>query len=169
MEAIYIEAVGENHFGLIVDLAERTWPSAYGSILSTAQIEYMLHKFYNKEALVKNLAKNSQFFIAFENFVPIGFAELGIEEKMGMSKIHKLYVLPEAQGKHVGKELVNYCKRVAVAEKQTALFLNVNRYNKAKDFYEYLGFKIDYTEDIDIGAGYFMNDYVMSLPLVERG
>jgi hypothetical protein len=41
----------------------------------------------------------------------------------------------------------------------------VNRYNKAKGFYEKLGFKVIGKEDIDIGNGYLMNDYVMQLEI----
>lgn len=40
------------------------------------------------------------------------------------------------------------------------LDLNVNRYNKAKSFYEKMGFQVAYEEDIAIGP-YWMNDYVM--------
>jgi ribosomal protein S18 acetylase RimI-like enzyme len=43
----------------------------------------------------------------------------------------------------------------------TTLQLNVNRNNPAKIFYEKLGFAVLNEEDIDIGNGYFMNDYVM--------
>jgi hypothetical protein len=40
------------------------------------------------------------------------------------------------------------------------LDLNVNRYNKAKSFYEKMGFAVAYEEDIPIGK-YWMNDFVM--------
>ncbi|MGZ8545109.1 MAG: GNAT family N-acetyltransferase, partial [Flavisolibacter sp.] len=43
----------------------------------------------------------------------------------------------------------------------TVLRLNVNRNNSARSFYEKLGFEMIGEEDIDIGNGYFMNDYVM--------
>jgi len=43
----------------------------------------------------------------------------------------------------------------------STLQLQVNRHNKAKDFYELLGFTIIEEADFDIGNGYFMNDYVM--------
>jgi ribosomal protein S18 acetylase RimI-like enzyme len=46
-----------------------------------------------------------------------------------------------------------------------AMQLNVNRYNKSVHFYEKQGFTIIRQEDIDIGSGYFMNDFVMELPL----
>jgi len=45
----------------------------------------------------------------------------------------------------------------------TSLTLNVNRHNKARFFYEKYGFVIIGEEDIDIGEGYFMNDYIMEL------
>ena len=41
------------------------------------------------------------------------------------------------------------------------LDLNVNRHNNAKSFYEKMGFAAVYQEDIEIGKGYEMNDYVM--------
>jgi ribosomal protein S18 acetylase RimI-like enzyme len=46
-----------------------------------------------------------------------------------------------------------------------ALQLQVNRFNKAKEFYEKLGFTVIKTADFDIGNGYFMNDYVMEKKL----
>ena len=48
----------------------------------------------------------------------------------------------------------------------TALQLNVNRINKARFFYERLGFSVTREEDTDIGHDYFMNDFVMEKPLV---
>ena len=43
-----------------------------------------------------------------------------------------------------------------------SMFLNVNRHNESSiAFYEKIGFRKVYTEDNDIGNGYFMNDYVM--------
>jgi hypothetical protein len=43
------------------------------------------------------------------------------------------------------------------------VFLNVNKYNKAKFFYEKLGFTITKEEVIDIGNDYVMDDYVMGI------
>jgi hypothetical protein len=41
--------------------------------------------------------------------------------------------------------------------------LNGNKYNKAKFFYEKLGFIITKEEVIDIGNNYIMDDYVMGI------
>jgi ribosomal protein S18 acetylase RimI-like enzyme len=49
------------------------------------------------------------------------------------------------------------------------LLLNVNRENPALGFYKKKGFEVIKTEDIDIGNGYFMNDYVMRLKVGGSG
>ena len=41
------------------------------------------------------------------------------------------------------------------------LVLNVNRFNKAKDFYEKLGYTVAGEEKVDIGNGFIQDDYVM--------
>jgi GNAT superfamily N-acetyltransferase len=45
------------------------------------------------------------------------------------------------------------------------LELNVNRYNRAVGFYEHLGMHRARSGDFDIGHGYWMNDYIMAMPL----
>jgi GNAT superfamily N-acetyltransferase len=96
-----------------------------------------------------------------EDSKPVAFAAYSPrEENPEIYKLHKLYCLPETQGKGYGKVLINeVAKKTKDAGKQT-LELNVNRYNNAKSFYEKMGFTIAYEEDIAIGR-YWMNDYVM--------
>lgn len=77
------------------------------------------------------------------------------------TKIHKLYVLPEAQGKNIGAMLVNYISEKAKYNHQSAIFLNVNKYNSAQIFYKKIGFIVAYEEIIDIGNGFVMDDFVM--------
>ena len=84
---------------------------------------------------------------------------------MLLYKLHKIYALPDQQGKGIGKFIINYISGEIKPIGATALQLNVNRYNKAKGFYEKLGFKVIGEEDIDIGNGYLMNDYIMELGL----
>ena len=55
--------------------------------------------------------------------------------------------------------IINDIKPLQAAQ----LELNVNRKNKAINFYKKYGFTILKEEDIDIGEGYFMNDYVMGM------
>jgi ribosomal protein S18 acetylase RimI-like enzyme len=74
-------------------------------------------------------------------------------------------VLPSEQGKGLGKLLIDKAIEIAIAQNQKAIFLNVNKYNKARFFYEKLGFTIVKDEVIDIGNGYVMDDYVMEVAI----
>ena len=82
-------------------------------------------------------------------------------ENSNKTKIHKLYVLPQIQGKGIGKSLIDYISKIALANDNSALFLGVNKYNKAKDFYLKYGFEITNSVVVEIGKGYIMDDYVM--------
>jgi ribosomal protein S18 acetylase RimI-like enzyme len=147
---------------VVADLANAIWPVAYATILSKEQLHYMLDKFYNLEALQKQLENEQVFYLAQnENQEFVGFVAYEINCEPNKTKIHKIYVLPETQGIGIGKQLFNLVKNKAQENQQTAIFLNVNKYNNAQKFYQKLGFTITKEEVIDIGNGYVMDDYVM--------
>jgi ribosomal protein S18 acetylase RimI-like enzyme len=95
-----------------------------------------------------------------EDDTPIGFASFSAHD-LKVFHLHKIYVLPSEQGKNFGKQVLDYIISAIKTAGATSLQLNVNRFNKALHFYEKQGFKIIREEDIDIGEGFFMNDYVM--------
>jgi GNAT superfamily N-acetyltransferase len=142
-------------------LAHAVWPETYGNILSEAQLKYMLDLFYSHEALEKQFDENHVFLLALMNAETIGFASYSHGNKAGMYKAHKLYVHPLLHGKGFGKLLLDRIIKDVLRVGAKSLQLNVNRNNPAKSFYEKCGFKIVGNEDIAIGEGYFMNDYVM--------
>jgi ribosomal protein S18 acetylase RimI-like enzyme len=149
---------------VIHQLAHEIWPSAYLEILGQEQLDYMLDKIYSLVSLQRQATVlHHQFVILFENGAPAGFASYSPHEDNSVYHLNKIYVLPSCQGKSLGKELLKYVVMQVKKTGATSLQLNVNRYNKALHFYEKQGFKIIREEDIDIGSGYFMNDYVMEL------
>lgn len=149
---------------IIQNLTHKIWPVAYGEILSDDQLKYMLELIYSESSLQKQMNEGHHFLIVEEDNKPIAFADYGLL-KDGVYKLHKIYVLPDQQGKSIGKLLINHVIDLVKQLHATALMLNVNRHNKAKQFYEHLGFKVISEEDIDIGEGYFMNDFIMSYKL----
>jgi len=159
---ITIRKAKEQDIEIIRDIAAATWPSTYLDIIGQNQIDYMLDKMYNKGELLNQLMEGHIFLIAEDNENQFGFAGYSVvnhEERV--YKLHKLYVLPSAHGKGVGKILINEVFNQVKDSGASALQLNVNKHNKAKDFYLKGGFTIKESVKIDIGEGYVMDDYVM--------
>ena len=122
----------------------------------------MLDLMYGESSLREQMEKDHSFLILSDHNEPQGFASYS-EIEPSLWKLHKLYVLPSYQGKGGGRSLIDFILNDVKSKGGKALQLNVNRNNKAKDFYERLGFRVIRSEDIDIGNGYFMNDYIMEL------
>jgi ribosomal protein S18 acetylase RimI-like enzyme len=142
-------------------LAHAVWPDAYGNILSEVQLKHMLDLFYSEKALHEQIDANHRFLLAESSAETVGFASFSHDHTAGAYKIHKLYVHPLVQGKRVGENLM--AKIISEVKKSNAsvIRLNVNRHNPARGFYEKNGFTVVGEEDIAIGEGYFMNDYIM--------
>ena len=163
---IEIRKATQQDIFLISDLAKKTWPSAYLEIIGQAQIDYMLDKMYSEVELSNQMEEGHVFLIAEQNGQAIGFAGFSlITPNMQTYKLHKLYVLPEMQGSGLGKKLIDEIIRMISVEQGRSIILNVNKGNKAKFFYEKLGFLIIEDVKLDIGSGFFMDDYVMELEL----
>lgn len=148
---------------IVQDIAQKTWPIAYKDVISLAQIEYMLEMMYSKSALKEQLeVKKHHFILAKKANKILGFASYELNcNSVGKTKIHKLYVLPETQGSGIGVKLVNFLSEKAKENHQSAIFLNVNKYNPAQNFYKKIGFVVAYEEVINIGNNFIMDDFVM--------
>lgn len=69
------------------------------------------------------------------------------------------------QGMGIGKKLIEHVVDLSRQSNILNLQLNVNRFNNAVHFYKSQGFEILYEENIDIGNGYLMEDFVMRLAI----
>jgi ribosomal protein S18 acetylase RimI-like enzyme len=162
-----ISIATKSQLEIIRDLAYKIWPSTYGKILSQEQLNFMLAKFYNLNYLENQLINENQVFLLIEeNDKYLGFCAYELNcESSNKTKLHKIYVLPETQGKGIGKILLNEVEKIALENNNLSLFLNVNRYNNAQEFYKKQGYSIIKTIDIEIGNGYLMEDFVMEKTL----
>jgi ribosomal protein S18 acetylase RimI-like enzyme len=152
----------------IRSIADVAFRETYRKILSPEQMEYMMDWMYSEKSLLQQMtADNHTFQIGYDaEGKAVGYVSVQPE---GESAYHlqKIYLLPEAQGKGYGRQLfdaaVNYIKSVHPAP--CVMRLNVNRHNKALDFYRHMGMKQVDEGDFSIGHGYYMNDYIMALDI----
>jgi ribosomal protein S18 acetylase RimI-like enzyme len=160
-----IKKAGVEDISLIRELCIKIWPQTYASIISKEQIDYMLELMYSENSLIKQITEdNCRFIFVYDDERPVGFASFGPKEP-GIFKLHKIYILPDQQGKGTGRFVIDHIINTIKAENITAIQLQVNRRNKAKDFYEKIGFSILYEFDFPIGNGYIMDDYLMEKKL----
>ncbi len=151
-------------------LAHKIWPITYKNVLSEQQISYMLELMYSTESLEKQQKDGCNFYLLQAEEQAIGFLSIQHnKDNSGKTKVQKIYVLTEFQGTGAGGFLMDFAISEAKKKDSTAVFLNVNRHNKAIGFYEHFGFKKMYSEDNDIGHGYLMEDWVMEIPLTPEG
>ena len=162
--ALHIREASKNDIATIKEIATITWPIAYGTYISKAQLDYMLDMMYSDDSLLNQMNKGHQFYIAEHNSEAIGFASVS-KEANNACKLNKLYVLPTAQKTGAGKALlfktINFAKSLAA----NCMYLQVNKQNNAQHFYQKHGFTVREASILEIGGGYIMDDYIMELKL----
>lgn len=153
----------EKHIPIIQGLSDVVWPITFADILSADQIKFMMEMMYSTEALREQMTDGHRYALVQEGDIYLGYLSIQHFEQEFSTKIHKIYILPDQQGKGVGRQLIEYAKEQAKKNGSLYLTLNVNRYNKALYFYQHLGFAIAGKEDIDIGNGFLMEDYKLKM------
>lgn len=153
-------------YNTIYNIAAVTWDATYKSILAQEQLEYMMDMMYSSKAIEEQMQlKGHHFIIAEENSTALAFASYELNYRSETTKIHKLYVLPDTHGKGLGKKLLTVIENAARANTNDKIVLNVNRFNPALNFYLKVGFANMGEDNIDIGNGYLMEDYLMQKQL----
>lgn len=155
---------GSGHLQTIRQIATTAWSKTYNEILSPAQSDYMLDMMYSDQSLLAQMENNHQFVLIGTDQMCdyVGFVSFELDyQGSNKTKIHKLYVLPDSQGSGFGQILIEHVLSVSAHHGNTSISLNMNRYNPSYGFYQRMGFFIAGEEDIDIGNGYLMEDYIL--------
>ncbi len=155
---------------LIHKLATIVFPATYASILTPAQIDYMMDWMYDPHNIQKQMEEEGHvYLLAYKEKNAAGYVSVQPQEE-NIFHLQKIYVLPQYQGEHCGsflfKAAIQYIKSVHPAP--CLMELNVNRHNKAVHFYERMGMKKMREGDFPIGNGYFMNDYIMGMEITDN-
>ena len=152
---------------LIIALAKTIWRSHYKDIISTAQIEYMLNQRYHAALIKKQIQDNSTWWNKLVlNKQIIGFSCYLLTDNPKVLKLDKLYLHPHHQRKGYGTILVDNIKQFMRYHAFEQLTLAVNKHNtSAIAAYLHYGFTISDDIIIDIGSGFVMDDYLMTMTI----
>lgn len=153
----------------IRELAAIAFPHTYATILSAPQIAYMMEWMYGADSLRRQMtSEHHTYYLALLDGLPVGYLSIQPEGD-DACHLQKLYLLPAYQGMHLGQQLFAHATQAIKALYPTVrtMRLNVNRHNAALHFYQKMGMVKVAEGDFPIGDGYYMNDYIMALPLRE--
>lgn len=152
---------------LVCELAQTIWHQVYPGIITPAQIEYMLARFYQPELMAEEMLQRRVCYALIEiGGKPAGylsFEPLAVERT---AFLHKLYLLPQFHDTGAGALALAWVEQAAKLAGLRAVKLRVNKHN-ARAIRAYLrrGFRFAGDEVSDIGGGFVMDDYWMEKPL----
>lgn len=142
-----IRELGSDGLHIVAGLAHAIWPTAYAGILTPAQIDNLLLRIYSLDNLESELAAGHRFWVA-HNGTAAGYASAYHEG--GIVWLKKLYVLPDRQGKGIGRALVDTVISAFAPVRDLRLYVN-DRNIAAQRFYEKNGFVCIAEEPVRMG------------------
>jgi ribosomal protein S18 acetylase RimI-like enzyme len=158
--AASIRRAGDLDLPTVSALAGRIWRAHYPSILSGAQIEYMLALMYDLAALRRDAARGVVYELLEEEGRALGFC--GYEQAGKELKLHKLYLEVSEHGRGLGSMLLAHVEDEARRRGLSCVVLGVNRFNeKAIKTYRRNGYSVRQELKTDIGGGFVMDDFIL--------
>ncbi len=154
----------------IAALARTIWQHHYVAIISSAQIEYMLMQRYQPTLIDVQLREPSIWWrkLVVDRSI-IGFSCCMLTEQPRELKIDKLYIHCDYHRKGYGAMLVVDAMDTMRKNDLQSLILTVNKRNhSAIAAYQQYGFEITGDSIVDIGGGFVMDDFLMTLTQLGR-
>ncbi len=159
---ISFAAIGAEEAEEVKRWADAIWRVCYVGILSEAQIAYMLERMYAPARIRHEMAEGVKWEWVIASCRRIGYLSYSCDAGSRQAHLHKIYLLPEEQGKGIGQKCLTRAAAAAAAAGCRVLDLNVNKRNRrAIGAYEKFGFRIAAAVVVDIGSGFVMDDYLM--------
>ncbi|MAS94166.1 MAG: GNAT family N-acetyltransferase [Verrucomicrobiales bacterium] len=161
-QTVSLSPVAENESLQIRHVAEKTWPTAYGDIITQRQIDYMLGWMYSLETLTREIREGNIHYYWLEVPDRVGFLAIGPIERGRIAHLHKFYLLPDFQRSGYGSKAFAALFELLTEKGVSGVELRVNRNNqKAIAFYRKNQFEIIREDCADIGGGFVMDDFIM--------
>ena len=145
------------------ELAFEIWKEHYIGIVSAMQVDYMLEN-QTAEAILRLIPEGYCYYLMKLDEDYIGYTavcnKLAFEDR---ALISKLYIKQEYRNKGYGQQVIAFHKENAIKDGFKGLYLYVNKKNNALDAYEKIGFTVHHPVITEIGNGFVMDDFVMTM------
>lgn len=146
---ILIRKAGVTDASLLAALGAQTFHDAFASYNKAEDMDaYMRTSFTEKKLLDEIRAPRAEFYIAYKDGEPLGFAKTGEQpppDEIAAFKcreLERIYVLKDYQSLKVGEKLLTHCIEKAKTEDYDILWLGVWEHNpRAIAFYQRFGFE----------------------------
>ena len=163
-KTVSIIKAGQGDIPLICALADEIWRRVYCEILSPEQINYMMDMMYCPEVISEEIASGVEWYLLNCDNQTAGY--LSIYHTGNVCKLDKIYIRENFRKCGVGRAGIEFVKKSAKSCGARQLILNVNKYNcAAQAAYKSYGFTHLRDEVNDIGSGFVMDDFVLSLEI----
>lgn len=158
-----IMAKSDDQLKRIAAIADEIWHEYFPCILSSEQIDYMVKKFCSFEAMKENIQNEGyEYYFIKRGGTDIGYT--AIKPDGNRLFLSKLYLKKSERGKKYARRVIekhcSYCKEHGF----DSIWLTVNKHNDSTiAAYKALGFTVTGEGVADIGSGFVMDDYYMTL------
>jgi diamine N-acetyltransferase len=156
-----IRPLAQSDLPLVIQLSYRIWPAAYDGILTPAQLDNLLARIYVPENLIAEMAAGHCFWAAFDGDTALGYVSGYRDGKTIWIK--KLYVLPQAQKRGLGRALIDTVTAAFGPAEELRLYVN-DRNTAAQAAYARLGFTQAAAVPVRMGD-YDFTDFIYVKPL----
>ena len=163
MQDCSLRPLEEGDFDAVGQVARAIWLAHYVTIITTAQIEYMLGGRFSAQNLRRYLHSSERWMDVLECDRELaGYTSYALTSDPGEVKLEQLYLLPLLHGRGLGRQMLEHVERAALRQGARRLSLQVNKQNdKALAFYRRANFTVREEAVFDVVHGYVMDDYVM--------
>lgn len=153
----------------VAALAHEIWYEFYVPLIGQAQVDYMVGKFQNAQAVQVQIDQGYEYFLVRREHASAPAADIGycaIQQQPGrVMFISKFYLHHAARGSGTGRRCMEFIEGLARRRELSLLWLTVNKGNPSVQAYQRLGFRIAAELVMDIGGGFVMDDYRMEKAL----
>lgn len=160
---VLTEVENEEQLQRTARLADEIWHQHFTPIIGRDQVEYMLGRFQNVDAMKRQMEQEGYtYLLALDGDEPVGYT--GFKKETNRMFLSKLYVKEDHRGQGISRQMFEEIKKRSEGLKD--IYLTVNKHNDVTiAIYRHMGFELIDSVVTDIGSGFVMDDFIFQYSL----